>query len=109
MSEPDQTEPEFTFNPQVPDAEPETAEPQPEQVAPPADGPPAESPAEQDQSREEIVPGAKFGSKIVNAPSVPNSGGYENRTVTARAGADKMAGQNSGGFENRVVQESGTH
>jgi hypothetical protein len=47
--------------------------------------------------------------KIVNAPSVPNAGGYENRVTLSRPEAVKMSGHNSGGFENRAAQEQGTH
>lgn len=48
-------------------------------------------------------------SKIVNAPTVPNDGGYEKKTVQGSREKTGMQGQNNGGFENRVVQESGTH
>lgn len=48
-------------------------------------------------------------SKVANAPSVPNNGGYENKTAPAKKETTGMAGQNSGGYENRVVQEAGTH
>ena len=60
-------------------------------------------------AKEKDKPEARFGSKVSNAPVTPNAGGYELRTATAKAGADKMAGQNAGGFELRAVQESGVH
>ncbi len=46
---------------------------------------------------------------IKNAPTVPNTGGYENKVTMSRLIVAKMAGHNQGGFENRVIQESGTH
>jgi hypothetical protein len=48
-------------------------------------------------------------SKIVNAPTVPNSGGYENKVSLSKPITSRMAGQNNGGYENRVTQEQGTH
>lgn len=46
---------------------------------------------------------------IKNAPVVPNTGGYENKTAPAKPEAVALAGKNTGGYENRVVQETGTH
>ena len=48
-------------------------------------------------------------SKIVNAPTNPNDGGYEKKTAPAKPETIKMAGQNNGGYETRVTQEQGTH
>ena len=48
-------------------------------------------------------------SEIINAPTVPNTGGYELKVTAASPETTGMAGQNSGGFELRVAQESGTH
>ena len=52
-------------------------------------------------------------SKVVNAPTVPNTGGYENKVAPPPRVADKTAGANSGSaanaFEQRAAQEQGTH
>jgi hypothetical protein len=53
--------------------------------------------------------GVKLGSKIANAPTATNTGGYELRTAPAKLESMKMAGHNNGGFELRAVQEQGTH
>jgi hypothetical protein len=50
-----------------------------------------------------------LGGKILNAPTVTNTGGYELKVALAKPEAIKMAGHNNGGFENRVIQEQGTH
>lgn len=52
--------------------------------------------------------------KVVNAPTTPNAGGFENRvSAPAKAPVDKTAGANTGSaanvFEQRVAQEQGTH
>jgi hypothetical protein len=51
-------------------------------------------------------------SKIINAPVVPNDGGFEKKVAPLPA-ADKTAGANATmpahTFELRVVQETGTH
>ena len=46
---------------------------------------------------------------IKNAPTVPNTGGYENRVSQGAREHTGKEGTNSGGFEARVVQEAGTH
>lgn len=46
---------------------------------------------------------------IKNAPTTPNTGGYELRTVLSKTIVSKMAGHNTGGYELRAVQETGTH
>lgn len=50
---------------------------------------------------------------IRNAPTTPNSGGFENRTAVSKPLGDKTAGTNTSmpayAFEQRVVQEQGTH
>lgn len=48
-------------------------------------------------------------STIKNAPTVPNSGGFETRTALSKPETMRMAGHNNGGFELRATQESGTH
>jgi hypothetical protein len=48
-------------------------------------------------------------SKIANAPTVPNDGGYEKKTALSKPIVSKMAGHNDGGYEKRVIQETGTH
>lgn len=48
-------------------------------------------------------------SKIINAPAVTNSGGYETKVALSKPITARMAGQNNGGYENRVTQESGQH
>lgn len=52
---------------------------------------------------------ARFGSKILNSPSAPNNGGFENRASQGAREHTGMEGKNGGGFETRVVQEQGTH
>lgn len=51
--------------------------------------------------------------KIVNAPTTPNAGGYENRVGYSKVLGDKTAGTNvtmaAFAFESRVTQEQGTH
>lgn len=51
--------------------------------------------------------------KVVNAPVVTNSGGYENRVTYSKVLADKTAGTNTSmaayAFEARCAQEQGTH
>jgi hypothetical protein len=53
------------------------------------------------------------GMAIKNAPTTPNTGGYETRTAESKRLADKTAGANASMaanvFETRVAQESGTH
>jgi hypothetical protein len=51
--------------------------------------------------------------KVVNAPTTPNNGGYENRTSLSKVLHEKTEGTNASGaahdFEARVSQEQGTH
>ena len=49
---------------------------------------------------------------VINAPTAPNNGGFENRTTDpSRSGKEVTAtkGQNTGGFELRATQEQGAH
>jgi hypothetical protein len=50
--------------------------------------------------------------KILNAPTTPNTGGYETKVKPAPV-ADKTAGSNASmaanAYEQRVSQETGTH
>jgi hypothetical protein len=48
-------------------------------------------------------------SKIANAPTTPNDGGYEKKTAPPKPEVMKMAGHNNGGYELRVIQEAGQH
>jgi hypothetical protein len=51
--------------------------------------------------------------KVVNAPTTPNNGGYENRTSLSKVLHSRTEGTNAGSaanvFETRVSQEQGTH
>lgn len=60
------------------------------------------------------APDSQCMGKVVNAPTTPNAGGFENRvSAPAKAPVDKTAGANTGSaanvFEQRVAQEQGTH
>ncbi len=59
--------------------------------------------------KSEVKPAARMGSKIVNAPAVPNTGGYELKVAPLKADKVGMSGHNTGGYELRVSQEQGTH
>jgi hypothetical protein len=56
-----------------------------------------------------VPPDFQCMSKVVNAPTTPNTGGYELRVGVSKPVLDRTAGQNSGGYELRVTQEAGTH
>lgn len=85
----------------------EQGSPRPEDVpAGPEGGP--EDHAQQHAGRE----GRRYG-KVVNAPTVPNDGGYEKR-VAQTPSRDRTSGANSvvagaQAFEQRAAQEQGTH
>lgn len=68
------------------------------------------------ESEGDAVPEPEYivaGGKVVNAPTAPNNGGFENRVSPPARVADKTAGANSSmpahAFEQRAVQEQGTH
>jgi hypothetical protein len=61
------------------------------------------------EAKDDAARPAHLGSKINNAPTVTNTGGFELKVAPVKVEALKMAGHNTGGFENRVTQEQGTH
>lgn len=46
---------------------------------------------------------------IKNAPTAPNTGGFELNVKASKPEVTGMAGQNTGGYELRVTQETGQH
>lgn len=67
------------------------------------------SESKKDKAEEQERDEARLGSKIVNAPTATNSGGYENRAAQGSREHTGMEGKNNGGFETRAAQEQGTH
>lgn len=94
---------------------PKAALPEPEDETEPAPGVDsrlADSPVP--DRRKGKLPEPRLGSKVVNAPTAQNNGGFETKVVApAHAPADKTAGTNTSmaayAYELRVTQEQGTH